>query len=92
MNGSSIKGCQEIEGAKSYLQGDKHSGDFGTRCHPPKLTVYCKPAPIKWFLYKKHKTWCLGAKTERMDSCMRSTGQEERRCNRILLHTFIGRA
>jgi hypothetical protein len=25
-------------------------------------------------------------------SCARSTGQEERRCNRILLHTFIGRA
>jgi hypothetical protein len=25
-------------------------------------------------------------------SCARSTGKEERRCNRILLHTFIGRA
>ena len=25
-------------------------------------------------------------------SCAHSTGQEERRCNRILPHTFIGRA
>jgi hypothetical protein len=27
-----------------------------------------------------------------LSSCVRPTGQQERRCNRILLHTFIGRA
>jgi hypothetical protein len=54
-------------------------------------------SPIKDVLYSKlflHLLTCFLFPMKNIDlhSCARSTGQEERRCNRILLHTFIGRA
>ena len=50
------------------------------------LSPLASPSPLFSSLYSKE----LGVML--VSYCARSTGQEERRCNRILLHTFIGRA